>query len=396
MPFSDESLDRQARSGRRRNQRQLAQAAQRHVERARYGRGGERQHVHFGAQGLQALLVAHAEAVFLVDDDQSQIAKACVGMQQPVGGNHNVHRAALQSFQHRAALATGAEARQRFDAHRPVGKAIAEALQMLLSQQRGGNQHRDLLAGLHCHEGRSHRHFGLAEADVAAHDPIHRRGGPHILEHLSDGFRLIGGFLEREAIGKGLIFEFAGAQARRLMRGAARMQIQQFGGNIAHRLGGAPSGLGPLIGAELVQGCALGCATGVTVDEMQRMHRHIHPIAVAIFEHQEFPALLADFHELQIDVAADTISLVYHRRARLEALQIAQDGGRIGRCALAAAPLLTGACAKQLRFAQQHQRWRIQRHAADVFGDADRQRGIAAHSELLPALQHARFAVRGR
>ena len=52
--------------------RQVAQALERHAERARDRRRGERQHVDLGAQRLDRLLVAHAEAVLLVDDQQAR------------------------------------------------------------------------------------------------------------------------------------------------------------------------------------------------------------------------------------------------------------------------------------------------------------------------------------
>jgi hypothetical protein len=56
-------------------------------------------------------------------------------------------------------------------------EAVAEGLVVLLGQQRGGRQHRHLLAAVHGHEGGAQRHLGLAEADVAADQPVHRLAG---------------------------------------------------------------------------------------------------------------------------------------------------------------------------------------------------------------------------
>jgi hypothetical protein len=122
---------------------------------------------------------------------------------------------------------------------------------------------------------------------------------------------------------------------------AARVQIEQLGGHVAYRLGGAAARARPLIGAELVQRRGLGRAAGIAVDQMQRMHRHIHAVAVAVLEHQEFIALIANLHALQADIAADAVGLVHHRRAGLEALQVAQDGRRVGGGGAPAAALLT-------------------------------------------------------
>ena len=65
--------DRQAFFGRRVEVGDVAHAGQRHVERARDRRGGERQHIHFGAQFLEMLLVRHTEALLFIDDHQAQV-----------------------------------------------------------------------------------------------------------------------------------------------------------------------------------------------------------------------------------------------------------------------------------------------------------------------------------
>jgi len=67
-------LDRQAALRRGGDHAQVAQAFQRHAQGARDRRGGQRQHIDLGAQRLHGLLVAHAKAVLLVDDEQAQVA----------------------------------------------------------------------------------------------------------------------------------------------------------------------------------------------------------------------------------------------------------------------------------------------------------------------------------
>ena len=75
-PFADEGLDGEPVGRRRRDDRQIAQPAERHVQRARDRRRRQRQHVDLGAQALQPLLVLHAEAVLLVDDDEPEAFEA--------------------------------------------------------------------------------------------------------------------------------------------------------------------------------------------------------------------------------------------------------------------------------------------------------------------------------
>jgi hypothetical protein len=74
---------------------------------------------------------------------------------------------------------------------------------MLLGQQRGRAQDRDLLAVGHGDEGGAHGDLGLAEADVAADQAIHRLAGFHVLDHGIDRGLLVGRLLEAEAIGEG-------------------------------------------------------------------------------------------------------------------------------------------------------------------------------------------------
>ncbi len=63
-----ETIDR-----RRGDDGELAHAGHGELERARDRRRGQRQHMHLGAQLLQLLLVADAEMLLLVDDDEAEI-----------------------------------------------------------------------------------------------------------------------------------------------------------------------------------------------------------------------------------------------------------------------------------------------------------------------------------
>ena len=63
---------------------------------------------------------------------------------------------------------------------REAGEAIAQRLQVLERQHRRRREKRHLLAVHHRLERGAHRHFGLAVADVAAEQPIHRRRRLHV------------------------------------------------------------------------------------------------------------------------------------------------------------------------------------------------------------------------
>jgi len=107
---------------------------------------------------------------------------------------------------------------------------------VLLSQKSGGHQYRDLLTGLHGDERGAQRDLGLAESDVAADHAVHGFVGFEVAQHLIDGGGLVGGLLEGEAGLESAIFGFAGQHLGALPSGAARVQIQEFGGHIANAL----------------------------------------------------------------------------------------------------------------------------------------------------------------
>ena len=93
---NDDGLDRHAVLGRGLDERQVAHAHERHLQRARDRRRRERQDVDGGLELLEALLVHHAEALLLVDDDQAEVAEDDVLLQDPVRSDDDVDLAARQ------------------------------------------------------------------------------------------------------------------------------------------------------------------------------------------------------------------------------------------------------------------------------------------------------------
>ena len=83
--------------------------------------------------------------------------------------------------------------------HGKAAEAFREGLEVLARQQRGRHHDRDLLAAHRRDEGRAQRDLGLAEADVAAHQPVHRPAGAEIVEHAFDRGLLVLGLVVREA-----------------------------------------------------------------------------------------------------------------------------------------------------------------------------------------------------
>jgi hypothetical protein len=68
------------------------------------GGGGEGQHVHGGPQAFELFLVPNAEALLLVEDEQSQIGKGDILLKQPVGADDDVYGAFFDFFDDPALL----------------------------------------------------------------------------------------------------------------------------------------------------------------------------------------------------------------------------------------------------------------------------------------------------
>ena len=148
VPLRDECLDRLAVLGRRVHRRHVADPGERHVQRARDRRGREREHVDLEAHALEPLLVAHAEALLLVDHDQSEVLELDAGLQQAMRADHDVDVAALEALDDRPGLLVRAEAREHLDADGEGREALAEGAAVLLREHGRRHEHRDLVAVL--------------------------------------------------------------------------------------------------------------------------------------------------------------------------------------------------------------------------------------------------------
>ena len=170
----DPRLDRQPIGRRRLQVRDRPHAQQRHVQRPRDRRGRHRQHVDRRPQRLEPLLHLDAEPLLLVDDQQAQILELHVRRRQPVRADEDVELPVGRALQDLLLLLRRAEPRERRDRERELRHPGRERAAVLLGEHRRRHQHGHLVAGVDRLERRADRHLRLAEADVAAQQPVHR------------------------------------------------------------------------------------------------------------------------------------------------------------------------------------------------------------------------------
>ena len=146
---------------------------------------------------------------------------------------------------------------------------------MLLREHGRRHEHGDLFAVHHGLERGADGDFGLAKADVAANQPVHRFRFLHVGFGFLNGPPLVGRFLEDEgalefALPGGV--RFAGVAGLRFARG---LNLEQFGGDIAHGAFGLFLGLAPAGAAQRVQRRMRLARTNIFADQMRFGDRHV-------------------------------------------------------------------------------------------------------------------------
>ena len=134
-----------------------------------------------------------------------------------------------------------------------AGEPLLQRLQVLEGEHGRRREERDLLAVHDRLERRAHRDFGLAVADVAAEQAVHRRRRLHVALDVGDGVLLVGRQLVLERVVELLLPVRVGAE-RVARHGLARgVELEQLLGHVAHRLLDARLGFLPGRAAEPVE-----------------------------------------------------------------------------------------------------------------------------------------------
>ena len=263
--------------GRGLQRRHLADAGHRHLERARDRGGRHREDVDRGAQRLELLLVLDAEALLLVDDDEPEVLEPHLLGQDAVGADDEVDRPRGEAVEHGLGLAVALEARQGAHDDREAGIPLGEGVDVLLDEQGRRAQHGHLLAVLDRLERRPHRDLGLAVADVAADEAVHRHRALHVGLDLVDGAQLVGRLDVREGVLELALPRGVGRE-RVPARGHPRgVQADQLGGDLLDVAPGPALGLVPVGAAHLVEAGLL--AADVAGHLVELVGGHVEAVA---------------------------------------------------------------------------------------------------------------------
>ena len=193
---------------------------------------------------------------------------------------------AARSASAAACSALRAEAADHLDADRKAGESLAQRLLVLKREHGRRREERDLLAVHHRLEGGAHRDLGLAVADVAAEQAIHRRRRFHVALDVGDRRLLV----ERQVVLE-RVFEFllpVRVRAERVAgHGLARgVELEQLLGHVAHRLLDARLRALPRRAAEAIDRRLR--RAGVLLDEIEPLDRHEQLVVAGVAQLEEF------------------------------------------------------------------------------------------------------------
>ena len=169
----------------------IANAGEGHVQSSRDGGRRQCEHINVRVARFEHLLMVDPEALFFVDHEQAQIAELQFFREHAVRADKNVNRTIFHITQNLLSFLSADKARQQAHAQREVFQTLSEAIQMLLGQHGGGDEHGPLQAIHDALEERPEGHFCFAEANIAAEQAIHNLGRLHIGLDFADCPQLI-------------------------------------------------------------------------------------------------------------------------------------------------------------------------------------------------------------
>ncbi len=211
----------------RRHDAEVLQPDKRRLQGARNGRCRQGQDVDPLAEVAQPRLLGRAEPLLLVDDHEPEIRERDALGRDRMGADHDAKAAVGEAGPDAIGLGRWGQAGQVADRDAEFGEAPREGLHVLAHQNGRGCHEGHLPSGQHRHGGGPQRHLGLAEPDVADHQPIHRPPRREIVDHGRDRLGLIRGRREAKAGREGLVRPGRRLERRRRGLGAGAGQCDE-------------------------------------------------------------------------------------------------------------------------------------------------------------------------
>ena len=197
---------------------------------------------------------------------------------------------------------------------RKAAEALGEILGVLPRQKRRRHHHGDLLAVEGYRECRAQRHLGLAKADVAADQPVHRPAAFEVLQRGGDGAELVLGFLIGEARAEFVVDMRLHRHFRRFMQMPFGRDLDQFAGNLADPVLQLGLARLPAAATQSVE-FDIGVVGAVARQQLDVFHRQEQLGFGGVMQLEAVMRRAADLDGLQADKSPDTVLDMHHEVA---------------------------------------------------------------------------------
>ena len=189
---------------------------------------------------------------------------------------------------------------------------------MLTREQRGRHHDRDLLAAHGRDKGGAQRDFGLAEADIAANQTIHRPAGAEVFERSVDRGLLIFGLLIGETRAEFVIHAGRDNELLRFAQFAFGRNLHQLMGDFADAVLHPRFARLPSAAAEPIK-FDFEVFGAVARQQVDILDRQIELGVAGIMQFEAVMRCAGCFDRLQADEAPDAVIDMHHKIASREA-----------------------------------------------------------------------------
>ncbi len=180
------------------NDRDVQIAEGRHGQRSRDGRGGHHKTVRITALAKRRSLV-NAEIVRFVDENQSEVGKIDVGLQQGDRANDDIHLSIADAVSQFQTFFAGDAAGDQLTADATALEESLHAVIMLPREDFGRSHDCYLQLSGDCGQGGIEGYNSFARADIALQEPVHRNVLGKVGTDFGDDLALVFGEQKRKA-----------------------------------------------------------------------------------------------------------------------------------------------------------------------------------------------------
>ena len=279
----------------------------------------------------QFFLHAHAEFLFLVDDEQSEVVPFNGFANQLVRADDDIDFSLFKVLEDGLRLLRRSCAAQIVDPHGEIFEARGKRVVVLQGKHRCWHKHRHLfVVGSRLH-GRTHGNLRFSEAHVATHQAVHWAAALHVgLDFLRDA-QLVGRILIGKSRLQFVLHKTVVAEGKTLLFASTGIELDEVAGNVLDFLFGSLLEFVPGPRSETAQMWRFALLAFVFRHLVERMDGDKHHIIVLI---REFDHLLhrtvGTCHAHQSGKASHSVVDVYNIIARFKLHQFFQRQRHFG------------------------------------------------------------------